>query len=45
MKIVKKSNKKIDLISGPYNTTNLMKNDYILLKDFGFEDLDFIAND
>ncbi len=45
MKIVKKSNKKIDLISGPYNTINLMKNDYILLKDFGFEDLDFIAND
>ena len=45
MKIVKKNNNKIDLISGQYNTINLMKNDYILLKDFGFEDLDFTTND
>ena len=35
----KKSNK-ITLLSGPYNSINLMKNDYIELKKFGFEDLD-----
>jgi len=45
LKIVKKSNKKIDLISGPYNAINLMKNDYIKLKNFGFEELDFISNE
>ena len=38
--IRKKSNKEFNLISGPYNTINLVKNDYILLKKFGFEDLD-----
>ena len=37
--------KEIQLISGPYNTINLMKNDYILLKRFGFEELDFFTND
>ena len=42
LKIVKQSNKEINLISGPYNTINLMKNDYILLKSFGFEELDII---
>ena len=41
----KKGNKQIDLISGPYNTINLMKNDYILLKNFGFEELDIIINE
>ena len=40
LKIVKKSNKEIKLVSGPYYTINFMKKDYILLKDFGFEDLD-----
>tara|TARA_Y100001958_G_scaffold111950_1_gene79303 strand:- start:1316 stop:2050 length:735 start_codon:yes stop_codon:yes gene_type:complete len=44
LKIKKKINKKVDLISGPYNTINLMKNDYILLTNFGFEELD-ITND
>jgi len=43
--ISKKNNKKIDLISGPYNTINLMKNDYILLKQFGFEELDITLNE
>ena len=38
--ISKKSDKKIDLISGPYSTINLVKNDYTLLKNFGFEELD-----
>ena len=31
---------KTTLLSGPYNSINLMKNDYIELKKFGFEDLD-----
>ena len=40
LKITKKSSKEIDLISGPYSTINLMKNDYINLKKFGFEELE-----
>ena len=43
LKIVRESNNKINLISGSYNTINLMKNDYIKLKNFGFEELDIIA--
>ncbi len=45
LKISKKNIKEINLISGPYNTINLMKNDYILLKKFGFEELNIITND
>ena len=45
LQIRKESNKKINLISGPYNTINLMKNDYILFKNFGFEELDIITNE
>jgi len=45
LKIRKKSNKQIDLISGPYSTINLIKNDYNLLKKFGFEELNIIANE
>ena len=45
LKIIKKSDKEIRLISGPYSTINLMKNDYIKLKNFGFEELNFIIND
>ncbi len=45
LKIRKKSNKQIDLISGPYSTVNLVKNDYNLLKKFGFEELNIIANE
>ena len=40
--IIKKSNKETNLLSGPYYTINLMKNDYILLKNLGFEELDII---
>ena len=40
----KKSNK-ISLLSGPYNSINLMKNDYILLNKFGFEELDISINE
>ena len=45
LKVVKKNNKEIHLISGPYTTINLMKNDYSKLKDFGFEELDIIINE
>ena len=41
---LKKSNK-ITLISGPYSSINLMKNDYIQLKNFGFEELDISINE
>ena len=40
----KKTNK-ITLLSGPYNSINLMKNDYIQLKKFGFEELDISINE
>jgi len=40
----RKSNK-ITLLSGPYNSINLMKNDYIQLKNFGFEELDISINE
>ena len=43
LKIIRESNNKINLISGSYNTINLMKNDYINLKNFGFEELDIIV--
>ena len=43
--IKKSKNNEINVISGPYNTINLMKNDYIQLKNFGFEDLNIILND
>ena len=41
-KLFIQSNKgnKTTLLSGPYNSINLMKNDYIELKKFGFEELD-----
>ena len=45
IKVIKKNDNEINLISGPYNTVNLMKNDYILLKKFGFEDLEISANE
>ncbi|MDC0903352.1 hypothetical protein OAS21_02710 [Pelagibacteraceae bacterium] len=41
---IKKVNK-ITLLSGPYTTINLMKNDYIQLKNFGFEELDISINE
>ena len=41
---VEKTNK-ITLLSGPYTSINLMKNDYIQLKNFGFEELDITINE
>tara|TARA_B100001057_G_C22810156_1_gene935088 strand:- start:810 stop:1550 length:741 start_codon:yes stop_codon:yes gene_type:complete len=45
LKIVRKSNKKINLYSGPYNSISLVKKDYIKLAEFGFEDLDITINE
>ena len=38
--IIKKNEKKYELLMGPYNTINKLKNDYIVLNDSNFEDLD-----
>ncbi len=44
--IIKKINdKETQVISGPYNSVNLLKNDYIKLKKFGFEELDIFINE
>ena len=40
----KKTNKST-LLSGPYTSVNLMKNDYIKLLQFGFEELDITINE
>ncbi len=45
LKIKKNNNKENLVISGPYNSINSMKNDYILLKTFGFEELDIYLNE
>ncbi len=43
---VKKINDKVThLISGPYTSVNLLKNDYIKLKSYGFEELDIFINE
>ena len=43
---IKKNNIKENLvISGPYNFINSVKNDFILLKTFGFEELDIFFNE
>ena len=43
--ISKKNDKSYQLLLGPYNTINKLKNDYITLSDSNFEDLDIIIND
>ena len=45
IKIKKKSSKEFEVLSGPYKSINLLKNDYISLKIFGFEELDIFIND
>ena len=45
LNIKSKKTNKITLLSGPYNSINLMKNDYIKLKNFGFEELDISINE
>lgn len=43
--INKKGEKKYELLMGPYNTINKLKNDYIVLNDSNFEDLDIKTNE
>ena len=45
LKIKKINNKETQVILGPYISINLLKNDYIKLKNFGFEELDIIINE
>ena len=45
LKIRKINNKETQVISGPYTTINSLKNDYIKLKSFGFEELDVFINE
>ena len=45
IKIKKKSSKEFEVLSGPYKSINLLKNDYIDLKKYGFEELDIFIND
>ena len=45
LKIKKKNSKEFEVLSGPYKSINLLKNDYIDLKNFGFEELDIFIND
>ena len=43
--INKKTEKKYELLMGPYNTINKLKNDYIVLNNSRFEDLDIKTNE
>jgi hypothetical protein len=45
LKIKKINNKETQVILGPYTSVNLLKNDYIKLKSFGFEELDIFINE
>ena len=45
LKIKKINNKETQVISGPYTSVNLLKNDYIELRKFGFEELDIFINE
>ena len=45
IKIKKINNKETQVISGPYTSVNLLKNDYIKLKSFGFEELDIYIDE
>ena len=45
LKIKKINNKKTQVILGPYSSVNLLKNDYIKLQNFGFEELSIFINE
>ena len=45
IKIKKINNKETQVISGPYTSVNSLKNDYIKLKSFGFEELDIYIDE
>ena len=45
LKIRKVNNKETQVILGPYISVNLLKNDYIKLQKFGFEELNIFTNE
>ena len=45
LKIIKKTSKEYEVLSGPYKSINLLKNDYIGFKNFGFEELNIFINE
>jgi len=45
LQIKKMNHKETLVISGPYKSVNLLKNDYIKFKNFGFEEMDIFIND
>ena len=45
LKIKKINSKETQVISGPYNSVNSLKNDYIKFKNYGFEELDVFINE
>ena len=45
LKIKKVNNKETQVILGPYNSVNLLKNDYIKLLNFGFEELNIFIDE
>ena len=45
LKIKKINNKETQVISGPYTSVNSLKNDYIKLKNFGFEELNIYTSE
>ena len=45
LKLKNINSKETQLISGPYTSVNLLKNDYIKLSNFGFEELDIFLNE
>ncbi len=45
LKIQKINNKETQVILGPYTSVNSVKNDYIMIKTFGFEELDIYINE
>ena len=44
LKVKKINSKETQVILGPYNSINLLKNDYIKLQNFGFEELNIFIN-
>ena len=45
LSVNKIKNKETQVILGPYNSVNLLKNDYIKLQNFGFEELNILLNE
>ena len=45
LKIKMINSKETQVILGPYNSVNLLKNDYIKLLNFGFEELNIFINE